>query len=150
MKEKQSNIKGNGALDICLMKSPNGMWDNHFDRYIGLQIDSDEWIELFYVVLEVPKQEQYLEGEPFHQFDARQDAVFRSYLVKRGFPLLARITDIYKDSFFRRDEIDDFRQECLTVRERSKSQLANNALEKLIQACDLACEHNSGLTLIGD
>lgn len=130
--------KENGALDICID-----------DQYSGRQISWEEWSDLFYKVLGVPR-ESYSEGEPYVQFDNRQDALFQEDMRKKGFPMLGRIVDIYKDVKFSSSETEQLLTECELLLRTTKSTSGRNALENLVFAGGEARKKGCGLILICD
>jgi len=48
---------GNGTLKLAVMRDPFGEWEpERGDHHTGLEIEEDEWCELFYKVLSVPER----------------------------------------------------------------------------------------------
>lgn len=131
------------------MKNPLGKWGDD-DRYIGHHIGYDGWASLFYEVLDVPKPETYIEGESYILYENRQQLLFEKHLATNGYPLLGRISDIYKDVGFCASEVYSLRDECERVRAINDNSIANMVLDDLLTGCILAIQTESGLALISD
>ena len=66
------------------------------------------------------------------------------------YPLLARMWNEYEDAFYAPDEIDNLRNECLSVKSKTEDTIALKGLDKLIRCCNLAIKENIGLFMAGD
>lgn len=139
----------NGTLKIAVMMNPYGEWDtSKGDRHTDLEIDEDEWCELFYKVLGVPERWKEVDGqlEPV-EFSEEQ---FKENLTDKGYPMLGRIWFMYRDANYSPSEVHQLLAECLKLQKKTENMYALSALGKLIAACDEALEINSGLCLISD
>src|SRR5687768_3014148 len=103
-------------MNICIVGNPSlGLGEDERDRFTGKSISWDGWSDLFYDFLKVPPPVDYAAGESFSNYEARNRTSFSQFVSGMGFPLLARINDIYDDFVFRSDEIKELRNECITL-----------------------------------
>jgi hypothetical protein len=137
----------NGALDICLF-DPLIKEDGLFT---GMQILPDEWEDLFYRIMGVPKEfETPVENETYTQRDERVKKLFSSAVAQKGYPTLGRIVDIYADATFSREDIDPLISECSRALIIAECSPAANGLNKLLIASREAIKNQVGLILLCD
>lgn len=140
-----------GSLRIAVKRNPNGMWDPiQGDHHLNLDIEPDEWEGLFFQALSAPKWEERIEGETAEEYFKRQEQLFKQNLSTKGYEMLGRIWDIYRDACFLPSEISKLYSECLKVRKKTKNVDALSALDKLVFACGEAKKVGSGLRLLSD
>lgn len=140
---------GNGTLKIALMKNPLGEWNaDKGDHHTGLEIEEDEWCELFYKVLGVPERWKEVGGqlEPVEFSEAQ----FKGILTGKGYPMLGRIWFMYRDANYLLPDVSKLLAECLKIQKETENVYALSALGKLIAACAEAIKTNSGLCLLSD
>lgn len=140
----------NGALDILVMKNPGEWYEGNGDFNTGLQIEPQEWEELFFNVLHAPQNETKLVGENFSKYFTRSKKIFQENLQEQGYEMLGRIWDIYQDAEYCPKEINQLYEECLEIQQRTQNKYALSALKKLIFGCQEALKIKSGLFLSSD
>jgi hypothetical protein len=140
---------GNGTLQLAVIMNPFGEWDpNKGDHHTDLEIEEDEWCELFYKVLGVPERWKEVDGqlEPVEFSEAQ----FKEILTGKGYPMLGRIWFMYRDANYLPSEVSKLLEECLKIQKKTENVSALSALGKLIAACYEAIKINSGLCLLSD
>lgn len=139
-----------GSLRIAIMKNPSGSWNlSQGDHHLNLDIEPDEWEELFFHVLNAQWEER-IEGEDTVEYYKRQEQIFKQNLKTIGYEMLGRIWDIYRDAEYLPSEIGKLRAECTKLQRKTKNIAALSALNKLIFACNKAQKTGSGLRLLSD
>jgi len=150
--DSKSNIAGGQA--ICVMREPSfsefkqGMRGQ--DHYLDIRLEGNEWGALFLDVLRVPgfNDVPRLKDEESVDWQERYRSIFQRTLPNN--PMLARIWDIFIYVSFEPEEIEDLRKECLRIQSTTSNKRAQEALAKLIHACDKAGEVQSGLFFVPD
>jgi len=133
-----------GSLMIYHVRYPES-FDGLFtgdDHDTGVRIGGDEWGELFFDILGCPPPGDL--GDPSTDAQRRSAEVLRSL---PRYPMLARISDIFEDSWYNPEEIAALRTECLQVRDEAAGGQTSKALRKLIAACDEALKERTGVYL---
>ena len=140
----------NGALDICVVKDPVG-GDTVGDRFTGMQLTPSEWAAIFHNVLKVPEEFTFedFEQQPQDIYE-RQEQLFRSFVLSKGYEMLSRIWDIYQDALFLPSEVDALQKECRELEHTTLDRLALSGLKKLRLASEQAIDAESGLALFSD
>lgn len=138
------------TLGISVEKSLQSDRTDEENFYTGRWIEFDEWEDLFQNALHAPVELERLEGEDRADFLARREKLFREDLTNKGYGMLSRIWYIFRDTFYAPSEVDKLLAECLDVQQKTESQNALSALEKLIFACHEALKVKSGVFLCSD
>lgn len=141
----------NGTLKIAVMMNPFGEWEtNKGDHHTDLEIDPEEWEELFFNVLDAPRAWKHIDGQLVCESFERQERLFKEDLRDKGYEMLRRIWHIYRDAEYLPSEVNQLLAECLEVQQKTQNVHALSALEKLILASREALELKSGLCLLSD
>ena len=128
-----------------------GLGVDERDRFTGKRISWDGWNDLFHGFLQVPSPLGYESDQAFSDFEAKKKTDFSQFVRRKGFPMLARVHDIYGDFDFSPDEVQQLRAECISLSDAfAESRPGSKVLKNLIEACDLALEKGTGLVLSGD
>lgn len=138
-----------GSLRIVIKKNPLGNWDPSLgDHHLNVEIEPDEWEELFFDLVGAgSSQVQAVEtSEINNDTENRKDSDFR----RREYPLLARISDIYRDVVYLPPEISSLHSECLRAQKNTEQAGALSALRKLLVASEKALASGAGLRLLSD
>lgn len=139
-----------GSFSLLLRRNPQDSWDDKTDRPLDLYLEGVEWERLFFDVLNCPTREAIpeMDGEDITIWDERYRAAFQKAIP--GYPMLARIWDMYVDVRYNAEEVERLRNECLKVKVIAKDSLALSGLNKLIQACNEGLKEGLGLFLASD
>lgn len=135
-----------GSFCFLLMRNPEG-WNAATDRQTDLYLYYEQWEALFFKVLGCPDSE-YIEGESRDAFDERWTQKFRGAIPE--YPLLGRISDFFRDVWYAPGELTQLRNECRSIRNKTKDEDAVGGLDALIGGCDEARQYNLGLFLGAD
>lgn len=138
------------GLDISIQNDPLGGKTDEQNFYTGQRIWFDEWHELFQNVLHAPIEIKPNKGESFLDFEARREKLVQEDLTSKGYEMLGRIWYIFSDAFFAPSEVDKLLKECMELQQKTESEKALSALEKLIFACHEALKVKSGVFLTCD
>lgn len=143
----------NGTLRLTIMRNPfdgDSFDTTKGDHHTDLEISDDEWAELFFSVLQVPKNQEFIDGEDTEKYNERQEVRFKRYLKTKGYPMLGRIWNMYRDANYLSTENNQLLEECLKLQKKPENVHALSALGKLIAACYEATKSGSGLAVISD
>ena len=134
------------GLDIALMKDPFGGWHPELgDHHTDLAVAYLEWKSFFLDTLKVT-WERYNEGEDIRRYDERYHSAFKESL--RDFPLLARISDFYRDAFFAPGEIDQLEKELNRAAKLTLSDDGRAFLSGMSLGCRMAQDEKLGISLL--
>ncbi|MEP7212405.1 MAG: hypothetical protein ABI791_04985 [Acidobacteriota bacterium] len=141
-----------GSLRIAVMRDPSGEWDPvRGDHHLDLDLEREEWEDLFFAVLGAPAWEAgLLENEGVFAYEERQKRNFETYLKSKGFEMLGRISDMYQDAEYEPSEVAELREECSRVEELTDNAEVLEGVRKLVFACNEAVKIGSGLILLSD
>ncbi len=143
-----------GGFAILLTREPiyerfsSGLLDD--DRFLDIRIQGDEWSALFLDTLRCPDVQdlpRFTDESDDHWLE-RYEATFKQSIPK--YPMLGRIYDTFIYVAFSHEEVDDLRNECLTLQKTTSDSTASSMLQKLSQACDDAAKRGDGLFLVPD
>lgn len=141
----------NGSLRVALMRNPFGEWDSkQGDHHLNLEIGMNEWEALVFEALDAPKWDQGGEVEDASEYLERQKRRFEQDLSAKGYEMLGRMWDVYRDAAYLPPEVRRLQEETLSVQRLTNNPDALEALSKLLIACKAASEVNSGIRLISD
>jgi len=120
------------------------------DRFLDIRIQGDEWAALFLDVLKCPDVQDIprFKDESDDDWLDRYGAKFSQRIPE--YPMLGRIYDTFIYAAFSREEVDELRNECLTLEKITSDTTASSMLQKLSQACDEAAKRSDGLFLVPD
>lgn len=143
-----------GSLSIYMMRDPTFHSFSHGisgeDRYLDLWIKGPEWGALFLKVLKCPDVSEipHLPDEGDDKWERRYALNFKQTIP--SLPMLGRMWDLFIYVSFRPEEIEELRAECLKVQASTSDEKALSALNKVLNACDEASKHGSGLLFVPD
>ncbi len=137
------------SLDIAVTKSPFSKPSDKENFDTGRYICIDESDDLFLIVLEVPEIERH-KGENRKDFLYRREKLFQENLTIKGYEMLGRIWDYFRDAFYLPSEVSKLLEECLEVQQKTRNELASSALKSLIFGCNEALKANNGIWFISD
>ena len=133
-------------LDIVIKKDPSGEWNSEEgDRHTDLAIDGYEFEEIQkFVDVSLPQTEQP-EDEKWIDYHQRLKDEYLKAASEKDYEMLGRIWDWYDDAIYYPSELNQLREECLRVKEKSQNPSLTIAVNKILAACDDAMTTNSGL-----
>lgn len=138
------------GLGISVVNDPESDHKDEQNFSTHLELEIDEWGDLFENVLGAPIEMERLVNEDRAAFLIRRERLFQEDLTSKGYEMLGRIWYYFSDVFYALSEIDKLLQECLELREKTENKNALSALEKLIFACNKALKVKSGIFLAAD
>ena len=131
------------GLDVVLMKDPFGE-DSELDKSTEIEFSSFEWESFFFRTLRATVTE-FVQGEPFVQYEARRVRMFRESLD--AYPLLSRIDEFYQDAAFTPDEVPFLREELRRAENLELDAEGRAFFDGMVRACELASNANLGILL---
>lgn len=139
-----ANSSNDGRLYIYVMRDPDPRTfpaalseGDHFTSFFTGQ----EWKRLFVDELKCPVP---LPDDSPELYGAKFSSALSAY------PKLGKISDMYIYVCYKPEEVRKLREECLQVQRNSSNQEAQEAVAKLVQACDEALKKGSGLLFVPD
>ena len=140
-----------GRLHIYVVHSPQS-WDyttNDLDRYLD-DLEGQEWVGLFRHTLKCPMgmDQPWVAGEDSSAWRERNRLRFQQAIPQ--YPLLGRMWDTFIDVQYGPEEIEQLRLECLNVAGHAVDTEAIKGLQKLVESCNEAIKHKSGLFIACD
>lgn len=134
------------GLDIALMKDPFGEWRTEAgDHHTEIAFSDPEWGSFFFDTLKATLV-TYIEDEGNQRYEERYQSAFKESL--RNFPLLARISEFYRDAAFAADEIDQLEEELNHAGKLALSDDAKAFLDGMLLGCQMARDKKLGIRLL--
>lgn len=140
-----------GRLHIYVVRNPE-KWDyttNELDRYLE-DLEGREWVGLFRHTLKCPMgiDQPWVDGEDSSKW--RESNRLRFQQAISQYPLLGRMWDTFIDVQYGPKEIEQLRNECLSVAATALDPEAIKGLQKLVASCTAAVKVKSGLYMACD
>lgn len=140
-----------GSFSVCVVPNPRNWHDtqSYSAHWLDFTFDGVDWYALFHIALGVPEFEAdaTAEARTVEEGGAASQAQemerFRPAVPE--YPMLGRFYSMYEDVAFRREEIEQLREECVRAQSATENPEAWSGLVKLITACDEALKLNMGL-----
>ena len=150
------------SFGICIVKNPVLIFDerrqcevinwdeSQGDRVLNFDFDAGDFEELqkFLDIKLLPAKQR--QSESYSAYDERIKNEYLEAAKEKSFEMLGRFGDWYNCVTYFSSEIAFLKEECLRVKNNSKSQNLTKAVNKILAACDEAVKTNSGLEFASD
>jgi len=122
-------------------KAPDFKWPPDNSLRLNFGLNYEEWKSIFVLELGATRL-RMIEDGPGEPFPYAVDDEYQQY------PLLSRLKDTNETARYAAEEVSDFKDECLTLAQRAKSQTSVRGLDKLVIATSWAGHLGYGMVFI--
>jgi hypothetical protein len=139
-----------GTLHIHYVQSPPQEYNpKNGDCFSGLTIDINELEYLFDDILDcMPKNIKRFEGEDGSDYYERFERTFLENIP--DFPLLGRLFEIYRDTYYEYKELPLLKQECDQVFEKYDFEKSSTLIQTLLAAINEVSTESKAIYLASD